>query len=132
MKTENIVTIIVFLIIILVLLTGIIAPKFFGSTTHTKWDVAKPKMKPVESAINTFLLNTGRYPKTLDELIICPPALNGWAGPYLKASQLYDVWDRPYIYDPNGKHNPDSYDIISYGADGLPGGEGYNSDIYNH
>ncbi len=95
-------------------------------TDMEKWDSCKSKIAPIESAIDTFLLNTNYYPKTLDELIV-NPGLNGWAGPYLKEKQLYDPWDNPYTYLPY----KGGYDLISYGADGVKGGEGYNQDIYN-
>ena len=113
-------------IVILAMLSGIVAPKFFAQIEKAKWDSCKSKMAPIQSAIDTFLLNTNYYPNTLDELVN-DPGLTGWAGPYLKASQLYDPWDNPYIYTPyNG-----GYDLISYGADGQEGGTGYDTDIYN-
>lgn len=88
---------------------------------------AKTKMAPIEAAIDTYLLNTNQYPATLNDLIT-DPGLQGWCGPYLKPSQFNDPWDRPYIYIPNSKGK---YKLISYGNDGLPGGESYNSVIYN-
>jgi general secretion pathway protein G len=39
-----------------------------------------------------------------------------------------DPWNRPYVYKFPGEHG-DEPDIISYGADGLPGGDGENADI---
>ncbi len=113
-------------IVILAMLSGIVAPRFFEQIQKAKWDACRPKMTPIESVIDTFLLNTGVYPDNLDELIH-NPGLNGWTGPYLKESQLYDPWNRLYIYNLYS----DGYELVSYGADGLPGGDGYNTDIYN-
>ena len=47
---------------------------------------------------------------------------------YLNTGQLLDPWKRPYLYVTPG---PDGhpYEVLSYGADGLPGGEGPNGDI---
>ena len=118
-------------IVILAMLSGIVAPKFFSQIAKARYDSCRAKMTPVESSIDTFLLNTGMYPSTLDELIV-NPGVNGWAGPYLKESQLYDPWDRPFIYEPYGTYNPNSYDLISYAEDGVSGGEGYGVDIYNY
>ena len=119
-------------IVIISLLAGLVAPKFFGQIGRAKRDLAKPKMAPIESAIGAFLLNTGYYPDTLDDLLVCPGGLEDvWEGPYLKESQLYDPWENPYIYFPEGSVNPGSYDLVSYGADGAQGGEGDNADIYN-
>ena len=89
-------------------------------------------MTPIESAINVYRQHTGQLPNKLEDLVKCPAGLESvWQGPYLKMSQLLDVWNRPYKYDPNGKTNTNGYVIISYGADGKPGGDGYNSDIVN-
>ena len=98
--------------------------------THP-YNSARAKMAPVESAIDTYKLNTGKLPSKLEDLVVCPPGLNGWAGPYLKTSQLYDPWDRPFTYEPN-THDPNNYIIKSYGTDGKPGGKGYDADIYNN
>jgi general secretion pathway protein G len=119
-------------IVILALLAGIVAPRFFGQIGKAKVDLAKPKMTSIESAIEAYALNTGEYPSTLNDLLTCPSGLEDlWRGPYLKESQLYDPWENPYIYVPEGTINPGSYDLISYGADGAAGGEGDNADIYN-
>ena len=120
-------------IVIISLLAGIVAPRFIGQIGRAQRDLAKPKMTPIESAIDAFYLNTGYLPSNLDELIICPPGLEDvWSGPYLKASQLLDPWENPYVYIPEGTINVNSYDLISYGADGAPGGDGENEDIYNN
>lgn len=119
-------------IVILALLAGIVAPKFFGQIGKAKRDLARPKMVPIQSAIEAYLLNTGEYPSSLNDLLDCPSGLeDNWRGPYLSPKQLLDPWDNPYIYVPEGTVNPGSYDLISYGADGAAGGEGDNADIYN-
>jgi type II secretion system protein G len=43
--------------------------------------------------------------------------------------QYADPWGNPYEYKSPGEHG--DYDIISYGADGAPGGEGEDKDIVN-
>ena len=49
-------------------------------------------------------------------------------GPYLRTGLVpNDPWGHPYIYRSPGEHG--AYDIISYGADGQPGGEGNDADI---
>ena len=86
----------------------------------------------IEAATNQYFDDCGRYPALLEELISSPSGLEGkWDGPYLRASDLLDPWGRKYLYVPEGKVNPGSFDLISYGADGKQGGEGRNEDIYN-
>ncbi len=116
-------------IVILSMLAGIVAPKFFSQIGKSKWDACRAKMQPIVSAIDTFQLNTGEYPANLNELVT-DPGFPGWAGPYLKESQLYDTWDRLFDYVPGGASDGGPL-IISYGEDGVQGGEGYNADITN-
>jgi general secretion pathway protein G len=122
-------------IIILGLLAGFVAPKMFQHVSKAKWDLARPKMAIIEDAIERFCLDCGRYPddsEGLDVLLVPPADLEEkWNGRYLKPSQLVDPWDNPYIYVAEGQINPGSYDLISLGADGVEGGEGDNTDIYN-
>jgi len=94
--------------------------------------LARPKMAVIEVAIENYRLDCGRYPGSLEELLNPPSGLEEkWDGPYLLKKQLLDPWGNKYIYVPEGKVNPGSFDLISHGADGKPGGEGYDKDIYN-
>lgn len=51
-----------------------------------------------------------------------------WNGPYLPKDVPRDPWGRPYIYTYPGEHGVEP-DIVSYGADRQPGGEGIRADI---
>jgi general secretion pathway protein G len=122
-------------IVILGLLAGFVAPKMFQYVGKSKKDLAKPKMTIIEGAIERFSLDCGQYPDDsmgLDALLTPPAGLEErWNGPYLKASQLMDPWDNPYIYVAEGEINPGSFDLVSLGADGQEGGEGENEDVFN-
>ena len=82
-----------------------------------------------------YKLDNGEYPTTEQGLkaLIEPPDKQGnnihWKkGGYLEKKTLpKDPWGREYIYLSPGIHG--DYDISSYGADGIPGGEGKNRDI---
>jgi general secretion pathway protein G len=127
MKTAIIMSIIIIIVIILI----VIAPRSFRPITGSISDLTRAKMGPIEHGINAYYKNTGQYPNTLDDLIVCPPGYqNLWCGPYVKEKHLCDPWGNMYIYEPNSL-NPDKYNLISYGADGSPEGEGDNKDIYN-
>ncbi len=93
-------------------------------TGMVKWYACKAQIATLVAAMDSFLLNTTKYPASLDDFVK-DPGLLGWAGPYLKEKQLLDPWGRLFIYDQN-KH-----EIISYGADGVTDGDGYNQDINN-
>ena len=117
-------------IVIISVLAGIAGPRLIHQIDKSKWDLTKPGMNDIETAISAYYLNCGEYPNSLDNLLT-NPGKEGWLGPYLKASQLKDPWGFEYGYVREGTINPDSYDIISYGKDGLPGGDGYNAEQYN-
>jgi general secretion pathway protein G len=122
-------------IVIISLLAGFVAPRMFSSVSKARRDLAGPKMAIIESALERFSLDCGGYPddsEGLEVLLVAPAGLEEkWNGPYIKQSQLLDPWENPYIYVAEGEINPGSYDLISFGADGLEGGEGDNEDIYN-
>ncbi len=122
-------------IVLLALIASVYVPKMFRGMGEQKRKIARTKMANIENAIIEFQLDCGRYPDEslgLEELITPPADLEEqWKGPYLKASQLLDPWENPYIYIEEGEINPGSFDLISYGADGVEGGEGDDADVYN-
>jgi hypothetical protein len=62
------------------------------------------RTRSIEAAIEAYYLNCGVYPKTLDDLLVCPAGLEDkWAGPYIKQSQLYDANGKMYFYTSDGK-----------------------------
>ena len=132
-------TIIELLVVVLIItmLVVFVAPRMFKGLGKTKRDIARSKMAIIESALGNFYLDCGRYPTTdegLEVLIEVPAELEEkWNGPYLKQSHLEDPWKNLYIYEEEGTINVGSFDIISYGSDGEPGGEegSEDEDIFN-
>lgn len=122
-------------ILIISMLAAFVGRRVFTGLGKAKHDIAKAKMAIIEDALNRFWLECGRFPddsEGLEALIIAPADLEGkWNGPYLKRSELLDPWENQYIYVAEGERNPGSFDLISYGADGMDGGEGDNEDIFN-
>lgn len=122
-------------ILIISLIATVLGGRIFRGLGRAKRNIAKAKMATIEGAIGRFNVDCGRLPdesQGLEELIEAPEDVEEkWNGPYLKASELLDPWDNPYIYVEQGEINPGMFDLISYGADGEEGGEGDNEDIYN-
>jgi general secretion pathway protein G len=122
-------------IMLLALIASVYVPKMFKGMDAQRKKLARTKMANIESAILTFQLDCGRLPDEsvgLEELITRPADLEDkWKGPYLKKSELLDPWENPYIYVEEGEINIGSFDLISYGKDGVDGGEGEDEDIYN-
>lgn len=123
-------------IIILGLLAAIVMPRIVGQTDRARYEQAKVQMRILEDALKRYKLDSGRFPTTdqgLEALVRKPSsskALNNYPdGGYLdKPAVPTDPWGYRYVYISPGQHGPD-YDIKSYGADGLEGGEGYDADL---
>ncbi len=123
-------------IIILGLLAGLVLPKFLGQEEKAKREVAKTQIRSLESALDAYKLDNGFYPSTdqgLDALIKKPESgriPDKWRdGGYLKPARIpKDPWNHDYVYLSPGNEGRE-YEIVSYGADGEPGGDGNNADI---
>jgi general secretion pathway protein G len=123
-------------LIILGLLATIVLPKFLGSEEKAKRKVAITQMRSLESALDSYRLDNGFYPTTdqgLDSLIKKPEVgriPDKWReGGYLKPARIpKDPWNKEYVYIAPGSEGRE-YEIVSYGADGEPGGDGNNADI---
>ncbi len=118
--------------VILGLLAALVAPKMFGKAEKAKQNAAQAQIAYFESALDTYRLDVGKFPSIeqgLQALRMNPDESKKWEGPYLPKEIPLDPWGNPYVYKHPGEHG--YYDLISYGADGLPGGEGENTDIVN-
>lgn len=122
-------------VVILGILAAFIVPKIAGRPDEAKVAKAKHDIQTIETALDLYKLDTGRYPSTdqgLDALINPPntdPAPRNWrTGGYIKKLSS-DPWGFPYQYLNPGSHV--EIDVFSYGADNQPGGEGIDNDIGN-
>ncbi len=117
-------------VVIIGLLAGLVLPQFIRQEEKAKLKATRAQIELFATALDTFRLDVGRYPTTeegLQALRQKPGNLDRWDGPYLKKDLPLDPWNKPYVYKSPGDHGP--YDITSYGADGVPGGDGDNRDI---
>lgn len=117
-------------LIIIGLLFGLVAPRFLGQEEKARVKTARAQIELLGTALDTFRLDVGRYPTTqegLEALRRQPGGLERWDGPYIKKDVPKDPWGQPYVYNSPGEHGP--YDLLSYGADKAPGGEGNNGDV---
>ena len=116
--------------VIISLLAAFVAPRFFGQEKKAKQRGAKGQIALLESAVDTYRLDIGRYPTTeqgLEALREKPDGIDKWDGPYLRKELPVDPWGNPYVYESPSEHG--DYAIMSYGADGRPGGDGDDMDI---
>ena len=120
---------------IIALIVALVGPRLFAQLDHAKVTTARVQAKSLETALSTMEIDIGRYPtqsEGLGLLIDAPDrkAVPGWNGPYLSSGVPNDPWGHPYVYDPptDRAHPPR---VHSLGADGKPGGEGNDADIYS-
>jgi len=116
-------------LVILALIGGLVLPGIIGKAESAKAKAAASQVSRLAMAVESYYLDTGNTPDSLEDLVNEPGDAPGWNGPYVKASSLKDPWGREYEYTYPGEHA--EFDIISLGADGQPGGEGKNADLTN-
>lgn len=124
----------VVVIIVLGLLVGLVGPQIFGRLGEAKSTTAKTQIEMIGVALDNYRLDNGTYPTTsqgLEALRSKPSGAANWRGPYLRKAVPLDPWKRAYIYRSPGKNSPDSYDLLSYGRDGQPGGSDEDADLGN-
>lgn len=122
-------------IVILGILVSFIAPRLMGRPDEAKQVKARVQMESLETAIKLYKLDNGIYPTTeqgLQALVEQPQTgtvPKKWRkGGYLEKGKVpKDPWGNEFVYLSPGAHG--DYDIIAYGADGVPGGEEFNKDI---
>lgn len=116
--------------VIIGLLAAYVGPRYFNQLSKSEVKTARAQIVALSKALDTYRLDTGHYPSTqqgLDALNKAPPDEPKWAGPYLQKAVPLDPWGKPYVYRYPGTRN--EFDLVSYGKDGQPGGEGDAADI---
>ncbi|NVM21205.1 MAG: type II secretion system major pseudopilin GspG [Desulfobacterales bacterium] len=124
-------------IVILGILAGLIIPRIMGRPEEARRMKARVQIESIDTALKLYKLDNGTYPSTeqgLDALVE-PPSVGelprAWRdGGYMEKSKVpKDPWDNEYVYLSPGLN--DDFDLISYGADGQPGGEDEYADVNN-
>ncbi len=114
-------------LVILAALAAIVTPRFAGRSQEAKITAARTQISYFEVALDTFEIDVGRYPTTVEDLraLVVRPAsdADGWRKPYVKGNIPLDPWGNEYIYRYPGQYNADGYDLSSYGPDGKLGGD---------
>lgn len=130
-------TLIELMVVILVLgmLAALVAPNVFRNVGSAKAAAARSQIELLGTALDAYRLDNDRYPTTAQGLAalrrepLAEPRPRSWRGPYLRKEVPLDPWDRPYVYQSPGVANPWAYDLVSYGRDGVEGGEGEDADL---
>jgi len=116
-------------VIILGILALYVGPKIMGEPEKAKRVKAKMDIATLETALKMYKLDNGVYPSTeqgLQSLVEMPETgvvpKNWRKGGYIEKNRVpKDPWGNEFVYISPGVHG--DFDLISYGLDGVPGGE---------
>ncbi len=127
MKKQTGFTLIELLIVMAILgmLAALVGPALFGNLSKGQRSAAQSQISNFESALDSYRLDVGSYPKTLTGLIENDSGRDSWAGPYLRGQLPQDPWDNDYFYQPQER----DFLLLSYGKDGVAGGQDDDADI---
>ncbi|WP_368564619.1 type II secretion system major pseudopilin GspG [Pseudoxanthomonas sp. UTMC 1351] len=117
-------------VVIIGLLVALVAPRYFQQIGKSERTAAANQIDALRKAVDTYRMDVGHFPRPeegLAVLVTKPDAEPRWNGPYLQKAVPADPWGNAYIYQVPGATA--DYDVISYGKDGRPGGEGEDADI---
>jgi len=112
---------------ILAMLAALVGPALFGNLDKGRQSSAVSQISMLEAALDAYRLHVGHYPDSLDALVENVDDEDMWDGPYLsRADEVpLDPWDNEFVYTRAGRE----FSLMSYGADGVEGGEGPDADI---
>jgi general secretion pathway protein G len=116
-------------IVLLGIVATIVVRQVGGNVDKGKYGAGKAQLASLSMKVENYALDVGAPPKNLQQLISRPGNARNWNGPYAKGSDLQDPFGHEFGYRSPGQHG--SFDLIFYGQDGQPGGEGYSADVGN-
>ena len=107
-------------ITIIALFSAVAYQRMVPALDDARRTAAKTQVEALDAILMRFNIEHARFPTEEEGLASLRP--------FMQQNLPTDPWKRPYIYRYPGEHGPEP-DVMSYGADGEPGGEGVNSDI---
>jgi len=120
-------------VVILAVLAVLVVPNLMDRPDEARIVKAKQDINAISSSLQLYRLDNFNYPTTdqgIEALVERPndgPEAKNWKK--LLESLPLDPWGNPYLYLMPGTHS--SFDLFTYGADGVDGGEGVNATIGN-
>ncbi len=120
-------------VVILAILGTLVAPQILGRIDEARITKAREDMKLYESALDLYRMDNFRYPTSeqgLDALVHKPndPNIKNWRPDGYVKQLVKDPWGHDYVYVAPGTGGA-PYDLMSFGADGAPGGTGNDADL---
>jgi general secretion pathway protein G len=123
-------------LVILAILAAIAVPRIMSSPHKAKVTAAKTQIRDFETALDLYKLQNGSYPTSSQglEALVKKPSVPPIPRHYQKGGYLpyvpKDPWGNKYIYISPARRR--SFEIISYGPTGEPGGKGKDAPITSY
>ncbi len=126
---------------ILGILAALVGPGIVKKMRQVTVNTTKTKMENLKAAVLDYKVDIGHFPSKREgglEALVVKPNIKGadrWDGPYLSGRKEVplDGWRNDFDYnvgqDIKNKDKYRYFEIISYGSDGEPGGEGENAEL---
>lgn len=121
-------------LIILGLLATVLVKNFMGQTDKARVITTKANLKILHTAVMQYKMDTGQFPSEEEGLVaLIEPSSEvedlAEPGGYLETTEIpKDGWGHEYYYELYPESGR-SFVIISWGADGEEGGDGYDKDL---
>ncbi len=109
-------------ITIIGILAALVVPKMMGRSEQAREAAARADLAAIKTALDTYEIDNGSYPKSLQDLIEAPRNARAWKGPYVDRLPQ-DPWGNPYVYSQPARRSKAGYDLSSVGPDGKEGSE---------
>ena len=116
-------------IVLIGIIGSVVVTQVGKNVDKGKYGAGKAQLTTLSQKIENYALDNGAPPQQLQALLVKPADAPNWQGPYAKESELRDPWQHPFGYAYPGQNG--SFDLIFYGQDGKPGGDGYSKDVGN-
>lgn len=116
---------------IIALVAALIVPNVIGRPDEARMTVAKTDLRTISAALKMYRLDNGDYPSSeqglaaLSKKPTTEPLPRNWSSEGYLAQVPVDPWGRPYVYRNTGG----TFELLSLGKDGKPGGEGLDADL---
>lgn len=122
-------------LVIIAIIASVVVPNVIGRPDEARVTVARTDIRSISSALELYRLDNRQYPTTrqglqalVEKSSQAPQPVN-WSDSGYLAQPPIDPWGQPYVYRSPGETG--GFDLISYGADGQPGGESFDADLSN-
>ncbi|HBS28216.1 MAG TPA: type II secretion system protein GspG [Phycisphaerales bacterium] len=124
---------VIVIVLILGVLAALIAPRLIQRVGQSKRSVAESNAASLTTAMKLFIADHGQPESGATIAVLWERPGNieeaAWEPYVSSAEQLIDPWGNQFVLRIPGEKNTFDFDIVSFGADGKPGGEGENADI---